>query len=190
MQMLPWPWPEPAKDERAAHLVPGCRIPDVTLPATSGERLSLARMAGRTVVVVYPWTGSPGEDNPPDWDMIPGAHGSTPQLLGFARLHHGFAEVGVRLVGMSAQPSSDQAVFAERHALPFPLLSDNHFELQRALRLPTFETGRIAYLTRITLVLRDGVIEQVFYPVHPPDTHGREVMYLCGATRPNANSGR
>jgi hypothetical protein len=48
----------------------------------------------------------------------------------------------------------------------------------------------LTFLTRLTLVLRDGIIERKYYPVHPPDSHGREVMYLCGATRPGANLGR
>lgn len=80
--------------------------------------------------------------------------------------------------------------FANRNKLPFPLLSDATCAFREALELPTFKTGGQTFLNRITLLLRDGVIENTYYPVHPPDSHPREVMYLCGATRPGANTGR
>ena len=188
--MIQWPWPAPVDDGAAAHLLPGHKMPDIALAATTGDPVSLARTTGRCVLVIYPWTGCPGQNNPEGWDGIPGAHGSTSELEGFARLHHGFADVGVLLLGLSGQAAVEQRGFSDRHALPFPLLSDADRSFQRALELPMFEAGGKAFLTRLTLVLRDGAIEQVYYPVHPPDAHGREVMYLCGATRAGANRGR
>lgn len=188
--MLPWPWPAPNDDGGADHLRAGLPMPDVSLRATGGGSISVAQTAGRCVVVFYPWTGRPGGANPPDWDNIPGAHGSTPELLGFARLHHGFTDVGVRLFGASAQTGEEQDWFAAEHQLPFPLLSDASLALRDAMKLPVFVAGGTTYLSRLTLVLRDGRVERVYYPVHPPDAHAREVMYLCGATRPGANTGR
>jgi len=70
-------------DDGARHLQRGRRMPDIELPTTAGRTVSLARLAGRSIVYCYPWTGRPGEPNPPGWDDIPGAHGSTPQLEGF-----------------------------------------------------------------------------------------------------------
>jgi peroxiredoxin len=188
--VIPWPWPAPRDDGAADHLVKGRRLPDLALPATTGGTISPAATEGRCILIIYPWTGVPDQPNPSGWDDIPGAHGSTPQLLGFARLHHGFREVGVRLIGLSGQTAAEQAAFAIRHDVPFPLLSDAASTFREAVSLPTFHTGGETFLKRITLVLRDGVIEKKYYPVHPPDSHGREVMYLCGATRPGANLGR
>jgi peroxiredoxin len=56
------------------------------------------------------------------------------------------------------------------------VLSDAGLELTRALRLPTFEVARHTLLRRLTLVLADGRVEHVFYPVFPPDRHASEVL--------------
>jgi peroxiredoxin len=65
---------------------------------------------------------------------------------------------------------------AERLHLPFPVLSDERLELTRELRLPSFETSGWTLLKRLTLVIEDGRIEHIFYPVFPPDTHADEVL--------------
>ena len=70
-----------AADDSAAtaHIIAGTRLPDVALTATFGAPVNLARFQERAVVFVYPFTGTPGQPNPPGWDDIPGAHGSTPE---------------------------------------------------------------------------------------------------------------
>lgn len=45
----------------------------------------------------------------------------------------------------------------------------------RALELPTFEVEGVALIRRLTLMVRDGVIERVFYPVFQPDRNARGV---------------
>jgi peroxiredoxin len=45
-----------------------------------------------------------------------------------------------------------------------------------ALQLPTFEFEGQTLLKRITMILRDGVIEHVFYPVFPPDRNATDVI--------------
>ena len=75
-----------ADDGAARHLKRGRRMPDIALPTTAGRSVSFARLPGRTIVYCYPWTGRPGLPNPPGWDDIPGAHGSTPQTEGFRDL--------------------------------------------------------------------------------------------------------
>jgi peroxiredoxin len=169
-------FPPPIDDGGADHLARGLSMPDVVLPSTAGEQVSFAQRRGWTVVFIYPWTGRPGVANPPDWDTIPGAHGSTPQAEGFRNLHDAFREHGGEVFGLSVQAQDWQREFAKRLELRFPLVSDAALELQRALRLPTFQTGGVTYLKRLTLVLRDGRIERVFYPVHPPEAHAREAL--------------
>jgi peroxiredoxin len=128
------------------------------------------------VIYIYPWTGRPGLPDPPGWDAIPGAHGSTPESAGFRDLYSEFARRNVEVFGLSTQSSAYQRELAVRLALPFALLSDPAFELQRALGLPTFAAGGAFYLKRLTLFVRDGNIAHVFYPVHPPDTHAAAVL--------------
>jgi peroxiredoxin len=171
-----WPHPAPVDDGAAAHIEAGHPLPDISLPATSGEAVSLANLRGRWVVFIYPWTGRPGLSNPPDWDRIPGAHGSTPEAEGFRDYHEAYRAAGFSILGVSGQATADQQEFGARLALPFPLLSDASGTLRDALRLPTFETGGVTYLKRLTIVLRDGRIEKTIYPVHPPHTHAADLL--------------
>lgn len=179
--MTAWPWPAPTDDGAARHLVRGQAVPDIALPTTVGERVSLAARKGRTVAFIYPWTGRPGLPDPPGWDAIPGAHGSSAEAEGFRDLHSAFAALDTAVIGVSTQSTDYQSELAERLRLGYPLASDAAFALVGALKLPTFETGGTRYLKRLTLVLRDGRIEHVFYPVHPPDTHAREVLAWLAA---------
>jgi peroxiredoxin len=91
-------------------------------------------------------------------------------------VHAQFEELGVRVVALSTQSGGYQREMAERLHLPFPVLSDEDLELTNALRLPTFETSGWTLLKRITLVIDDGRVEHVFYPVFPPDAHAAEVL--------------
>ncbi len=170
----------PFDDDAIRHLKRGRRMPDISLPTTAGRRVSFARLAERLIVFCYPWTGRPGLANPPGWDDIPGAHGSTPQAEGFRDLHAGFHQVGAEVFGLSTQPTGYQSEMAERLTLPFEIVSDEGFELQRALVLPTFATGGVTYLKRLTFAIRDGRIERVYYPIHVPGAHAREVCAWLG----------
>jgi peroxiredoxin len=173
---LPASLPAPQDDGAAKHL-PGMRMPDIALAATDGSSVTLAALAGRTVVYAYPRTGVPGQ--PPfteDWDLIPGARGCTPQSCDF-RDHHGELQAaGARVFGLSTQTTEFQQEARGRLHLPFDLLSDDEFRLTEALRLPAFEVNGTRLLKRLTLVIGDGVIEHVFYPVFPPDRHAGEVL--------------
>jgi peroxiredoxin len=176
--------PVPEDDGAAAHLA-GRKVPPMALPATDGRVIDLSALPGLTVVYAYPRTGTPGTDNPPGWDLIPGARGCTPQACAF-RDH--FAELrglGVaQLFGLSTQDTAYQAEAAARLHLPFALLSDAGFALTDALRLPTFETNGMRLLRRLTMILRDGTVENVFYPVFPPDQAAAAVMaWLSGQSR-------
>jgi peroxiredoxin len=172
---LPSDLPVPVDDGGARHLV-GTAWPDLALPATDGASVNLSGARGRTVVYAFPRTGRPGEALPTGWDAIPGARGCTPQSCGFRDHFDTLKELGVtQLYGLSAQTRADQREVAERLHLPFALLSDARLEIQQALRLPTFAVDGMTLLKRLTLVLDDGVITKVFYPVFPPDRSAAEV---------------
>lgn len=165
----------PVDDGAADHLVAGLALPDVALVSTLGGKVSLS-WADRCVVYVYPWTGRPGFPNPPNWDDIPGAHGSTPEAEGFRDQYAAFEAAGYDVAGISGQTGEEQAEFAARLGLPFALLSDAGFAFADALRLPRFETGGVGYLKRLTLIVRDGVIAETIYPVTRPGEHAGEVL--------------
>lgn len=173
---LPENLPVP-EDDGACDGLAGQRLPELSLAATSGERMDLPLGAeGTAVLFIYPRTGKPGEPLPDGWDLIPGARGCTPQSCAFRDLHGQFADRGVRVIGLSAQSSEDQLEFAERVHLQFPLLSDPSLELAAALGLPTFEVAGMTLYKRVTLVVRDGEVVSVFYPVFPPDRNASEVL--------------
>jgi peroxiredoxin len=163
-------------DDSAPGLAPGARLPPLALPGTDDGAIDLATRTGRTLVMVYPWTGRPGLPNPPDWDDIPGAHGSTPELEGFRDRHADFVRLGISLFGLSRQTTDYQHELVARLALPFPILSDAEGRFAGALRLPSFTTGGEVYLKRLTLAAKDGQIERVFYPVPDPAGHADEVL--------------
>lgn len=168
-------------DGRADHLRPGLRLPPIALPSTEDGTVDLAALPGRFLLVVYPWTGRPGRPNPPNWDDIPGAHGSTPELEGFRDRHAEFARAGVFLFGLSSQTTAYHRELVERLRLPFPILSDAEGGLAAALDLPTFVTGGDIYLKRLTLLIGTGRIEKVFYPIADPPGHAAELLSGLGA---------
>jgi len=173
---LPDDLPVPVDDGAARHLA-GLALPDVTLTATDGAGINLARLPGRTVVYIYPRTGRPGQVLPTGWNGIPGARGCTPQSCSFRDHFDELRSLGVRqLYGLSTQDSDYQREAVERLHLPFAILSDAEFALQRALRLPTFEVDGMVLLKRMALVIDDGRIAKVFYPVFPPDRSAAEVV--------------
>ncbi len=175
---LPPDLPVPEDDGAADHL-PGMRLPALALPATTGGSIDLAKAAvaaGTLVLYVYPRTGVPGEPLPDGWDAIPGARGCTPQSCAF-RDHRGeLAALGAEVLGLSAQSPAEQAAFAAREHIPFPLLSDAGLALGKALSLPTFEVAGMRLYKRITVVAEDGAIAKVFYPVFPPDRNAADVV--------------
>jgi peroxiredoxin len=175
---LPPDLPVPVDDGTADHLM-GMALPALPLPATSGGAVDLAEaaaVAGTLVLYVYPRTGTPGQPSPDGWDAIPGARGCTPQSCAFRDHHAELRGLGADVLGLSAQPAEEQAAFAAREQLPFPLLSDPGLQLAEALRLPTFEVGGMRLYKRITLIAERGAIAKVFYPVYPPDRNAAEVL--------------
>jgi peroxiredoxin len=168
--------PPPEDDGAAGHLL-GARLPDLALAATDGTDVALARLPGRTVVFSYPKTGQPGTEMPEGWDAIPGARGCTPQSCAFRDIHAELVAAGAdRVFGLSTQDTEYQREAAERLHLPFPLLSDAALRLTTALRLPVMLVHGVTLLKRMALVIEDGVITHVFYPVFPPDKNATEVL--------------
>lgn len=172
---LPNDLPVPDDDGAADHL-PGMRLPSVPLASTSGEIVDLSALPGRTVVYCYPMTGRPDRSLPAGWDEIPGARGCTPQTCSFRDHHAELRSLGASVFGSSTQDTEYQREAATRLHLPFALLSDSDLALAGALGLPTFEVDGMVLLKRLTLVIDEGWIEKVFYPVFPPDRSAEEVV--------------
>ena len=167
--------PEPPDDGACDHL-PGMRLPSLSLLSTEGNPVDLSALKGTTVVYCYPMTGRPDQDLPQGWDDIPGARGCTPQSCAFRDHHAELQALGARVFGLSSQDTAYQREAAERLHLPFPLLSDQKLEFAGALDLPTFEAEGMSLIKRLTLVVEDGEIREVFYPVFPSGRNAEEVL--------------
>lgn len=164
----------------------GAPLPDLELPSTAGGRARLPDLGRpRAVVFAYPMTGRPGVALPPGWDTIPGAVGCTAEACGFRDRHTALVAAGVEVYGLSSQDPADQREAVERLGLPYAVLSDEACAVADALGLPTFTVeGRRRY-QRLTLVVRDGVVEHAFHPVPDPAAHADEVLaWLATAGAP------
>jgi len=181
MYTLPDDLPVPTDDGACDHLA-GLVLPSIPLSSTDGQQIDLAELRGRTVVYIYPRTGRPDLPTSAAWDGIPGARGCTPQSCGFRDHYAALRSLGASAIfGLSTQTTEYQREAVERLHLPFPLLSDGTLVFTRTLRLPTFEfepygEETSTLLKRMALVIRDGRIEKVFYPVFPPDRNAENVM--------------
>jgi len=169
--------PAPSDDGGAAHLA-GMKIPPVGLLATDDNSVDLSALKGRTVVFAYPRTGEPGKIGlVEDWDMIPGARGCTPQTCSFRDLFSDLKAAGATQVfGLSTQSNAYQAEMAARLHLPFPVLSDERLDLTEALQLPTMQVAGLTLIKRLALIVDEGRISHVFYPVFPPDRNAGDVL--------------
>lgn len=169
--------PAPTDDGAANHLV-GVKIPAIALRATNDTSVTLSELSGRVVVFAYPRTGEPGKISlVDDWDTIPGARGCTPQTCSFRDLYAELKAAGAKHVfGLSTQDNVYQTEMASRLHLPFPVLSDEKLALSRALNLPTMEVAGLTLIKRMALIVDNGVITHVFYPVFPPDRNAGDVL--------------
>ncbi|MDQ3795098.1 MAG: peroxiredoxin [Actinomycetota bacterium] len=183
---LPEGIPIPTDDGAADHL-PGMRIPSVPLISISGDTVDLSALSGKTVVYCYPMTGRPDRDPPQGWDEIPGARGCTPQSCSFRDHHAELRDLDARVFGLSTQDTEYQKEAAGRLHLPFQLLSDEKLAFAEALSLPAFEAEGMIVLKRLTLVIEDGRILRVFYPVFPPSKNAEEVLAWLRQQRSREN---
>lgn len=88
----------------------GTKAPDFTLQDKDGNAVSLSDFAGKKVVLYfYP------KDNTP---------GCTRQACAFAAAYNDFKAKDVAVIGISKDSVASHQKFAEKHGLPFILLSD------------------------------------------------------------------
>jgi peroxiredoxin len=169
---LPADLPVPEDDGAADHLA-GLDLPHLELESSQG----VVDVHDFDVLYVYPRSGRPGVPLLPGWDETPGARGCTPQSCAF---RDAYPRLGVPVAGLSAQPLDDQLEFAERNAMPFPVIADPERKLGAALGLPTFEIAGLTLYKRLTIVAEEARIVKVFYPVFPPDRNAADVLAWLG----------
>ena len=169
LNQLPTDLPVPQDDGACNHLL-GMPLPNVALLATDGSMVNLSQLAGRLVIYCYPMTGQPNVPLPEGWDQIPGARGCTPQSCAFRDHYQELQALNANVFGLSVQSTDYQREMATRLHLPFQVLSDEQYQFQKALNLPTFVAAGMTLLKRVTFISHQGRIEAVHYPIFPSDS--------------------
>lgn len=177
LNALPDGLPVPVDDGAAEHL-PGSPLPALEMRTTNGEAVELDQLgSGRSILYFYPLTGRPGVDLPDGWDNIPGARGCTTEACDFRDHHADLIAAGVETVyGISSQDNDYQRELVERLRLPFSMLADPDLTIASALGLPTFTAGGQRLYRRLTLIVDDGRVDHVFYPIFPPNEHAQKIL--------------
>jgi len=181
-QELPADLPIPQDDGTTDHLK-GMKLPQVSLMATSGQKIEVGDIKGKLVIYCYPMTGRPNVALPDGWDNIPGARGCTPQSCSYRDHYQELKSLGAVVLGLSVQSPEYQKEMADRLHLPFPVVSDANYEFQKALNMPTFVAAGMTLLKRVTLIANNGHIEAVHYPIFPSDSDAAWVLDYLKASR-------
>ena len=143
----------------------GTKAPDFTLPDQDGNPVSLSDFAGKKVVLYfYP------KDNTP---------GCTRQACAFAAAYGEFERLGVPVIGVSKDSAASHRKFADKHGLPFILLSDPELAAIQAYDVWQEKKlyGKVSMgVVRTTYIIDEqGVIEKAM-PKVKPDTNAAEIL--------------
>ena len=142
--------------------------PDFALASASGETVRLSDFRGKAEVVLFFY---PKDDTP----------GCTAEACSFRDSHEAFRDVGAVVIGISSDPGDSHRRFADRHRLPYLLLSDADGSARSRFGVPkTF--GLIP--GRVTFVIdREGVVRHVFSSQFRPARHVTEALAVLGQIR-------
>ena len=143
----------------------GTKAPAFTLPDQDGSPVSLSDFAGKKVVLYfYPKDSTPG---------------CTRQACAFAAAYGEFERLGVNVIGVSKDSAASHRKFADKHSLPFLLLSDPELTAIQAYGVWQEKKlyGKVSMgVVRTTYIIdENGVIEKVM-PKVKPDTNAAEIL--------------
>ena len=146
-------------------LEPGMKAPEFALPDKDGNTVSLSDFAGKKVVLYfYP------KDNTP---------GCTRQACAFAGAYDEFKKINAVVIGISKDSTASHQKFAEKHSLPFVLLSDPELSAIQAYGVWQEKKlyGKVSMgVVRSTFIIdENGTIEKVM-PKVKPDTNATEIL--------------
>jgi thioredoxin-dependent peroxiredoxin len=151
----------PSADSAAAPAAPlaaGVAAPAVSFALYTGETLSLQSLRGKPVVVYF----YPKDDTP----------GCTVEAQEIRDLYDQLKQSGAVVIGVSTDAGDSHRAFAEKHALPFMLASDESGAVAKAFGVP-LKNGRAA---RVSFVVGpDGLIKRTF-PQVTPKGHAAELL--------------
>ena len=151
----------------------GAKAPGFTLTNQNGDAVSLSDYLGKKVVLYfYP------KDNTP---------GCTRQACAFAAAYERFKSDDVVVIGISKDSVSSHLKFAQKHDLPFVLLSDPELRAIEAYGVWQEKKlyGKVSMgVVRTTFIIDEqGDVEKIM-PKVKPDTNAAEILaYLAGGRK-------
>lgn len=148
-------------NQRQTTMKPGTKAPDFTARTADGQQLQLSEMLGRRGLVLFFY--------PKDGTRI-----CTAEACAFRDSYAKFVDAGFEVIGISGDSDSSHRQFAERNALPFPLISDSDGALRKLFQVPRtlgLLPGRATYV-----IDQDGIIRQVFSAALASDAHVTEAL--------------
>ncbi|NCA86220.1 MAG: peroxiredoxin [Clostridia bacterium] len=126
----------------------GSSLPPFRLPDQDGKMIDSTQLVGERPLVLYFY---PKDDTP----------GCTAQACSFRDTYQDFLNAGAQVVGVSSDDSSSHKAFAEKHRLPFTLLSDTDGKLRQEMGVPSDLLGLLP--GRVTYVIdRHGIVRHIF----------------------------
>jgi peroxiredoxin Q/BCP len=143
----------------------GDKAPDFSLPAATGETISLSDLAGSKVVVYF----YPKDDTP----------GCTREACSFRDNNAELESAGVKVLGTSADSISSHQKFAEKFSLPFPLLADEEKGVINAYGVWGERQVRgqtVMGVRRMTFLIDEKGTIQKIWPTVTPDNHAQEIL--------------
>jgi thioredoxin-dependent peroxiredoxin len=143
----------------------GDKAPEFSLPASTGDTVSLADLAGNKVVLYF----YPKGDTP----------GCTREACGFRDMDVPLQFARIKVLGVSADNTDSHRQFAEKFSLPFPLLSDEKKEVINAYGVWGERQVRgqtVMGIRRMTFLIdEEGTIRKI-WPNVTPDNHAQEIL--------------
>lgn len=139
----------------------GDKAPNFTLPSQSGTNITLSQFLGKSPVVVYFY---PKDDTP----------GCTMEACQFRDEYQAFQDAGAVVIGISSDSVASHQQFADKHSLPFTLLSDVKNEARNAFGVPNalwVMPGRVTYV-----IDKEGVVQRVFNNMLDAKAHVAEAL--------------
>lgn len=146
----------------------GDAVPEFELESHKGGHVSLREFRGKKPVVLYFY---PKDDTP----------GCTAESCAFRDHFEDFADAGAEVIGVSSDSPASHRRFAEKHRLPFTLLSDSGGKVRARFGVPStmgLLPGRVTYI-----IDKSGVVQHIFSSQFSPRKHIEESLKILARMR-------
>ena len=144
-----------------SRLTVGDRAPPFQAVLQDGNTFNLADLLGKKIIVLFFY--------PKDHTPV-----CTKEACAFRDSYEKFVAAGAEVIGVSSDSQASHRSFAEKHRLPFPIISDHDRSLRRLFGVPSplgFIPGRVTYV-----IDREGVIRMVFSAIFASDDHVEKAL--------------